>query len=446
MAVEAFIKADYDTEANRPFLQLLGVRNTPSGSEKLVERIRALSQIESPPIHEPAKWYEALDKATARCGPEDLVKVRDTFAAERLVLSNDDKWAITGKVFRFMDEDSLSGASVIHSSVASLSLWARLGVADRPTAEIVIACLKSLESGAKLDGTTIRRVRACTQVYPDEIWLECGHWPSLDNTWAVVGALEFGVDRRSLSHVADLFPVVRTRVADLRHLSEDDAANPLFSNLRDLGSELEFRLTDTHCAATPAKSWMVTLGRGLQHVKLNDQEHAERVRQQGARLDITEWQTIHLLQVTPYIDGAPAGQPHSPEALWHDDTLYVLGCPMVQIFKALVDELSRNFNVQGISDAIKACADRDPKFVEGYLEHNFELDSADILANTDKETDAKERTRSLKGSDDELRLEDTIGLPATGGDGFDGTLEEVDVKADKQYSEIHETVELKELG
>lgn len=290
MGVEAFVKADYDAEANRPLLKLLGVRDTPSSPEKLVERIRALSGIASPPVHEVTKWYDALDKLGARCSPAELSKLKETFAAERLILSNDREWTTSGEIFRFTDDESLPGAPVVHSSVASLPLWGRLGVADRPTAELMIQWLQSLDSGAKLDGPTIRRVRACVQTYPEQVWLECGHWPTLDNTWSPVDTLEFRVERGSIERVANFFPAVRARIADFQTVSPEAALKPICTELRELGAALELRLTDKRAfqSAFPPKPWMVALGRGLQRVSLAKAEHTERARELGGQLATTQ--------------------------------------------------------------------------------------------------------------------------------------------------------------
>ncbi|MEN8494738.1 ATPase, partial [Dehalococcoides sp. THU3] len=52
LGVESFVAAEIDTETNRPLLQMLGVRDTPTGPDKLLERLRALSKASSPPLHE----------------------------------------------------------------------------------------------------------------------------------------------------------------------------------------------------------------------------------------------------------------------------------------------------------------------------------------------------------------------------------------------------------
>jgi hypothetical protein len=215
-----------------------------------------------------------------------------------------------------------------------------------------------------------------------------------------VDELEFRVEHGSIERVADLFPAVRARTADFRTLSPEVALKPMFTELQELGAALEFRLTDKRAfrPVLPPRPWMVALGCGLQRVSLAEEEHTERVRELGVLLATTHWQTVQFLRVTPYLDGAPAGPPRSPEVLWHERMLYVLDHPMSQLFKPLVDELSRVFGWPSISDAIKACVDRDEEFVEGYIEHNFEL-VEDVELETDQTSfDADEETEEAATS------------------------------------------------
>jgi hypothetical protein len=60
--VEPFVHARLDREATRPLLDLLGVRDTPMGPDRLLDCLRALSKAAKPPIHEVEKWYRRLDQ------------------------------------------------------------------------------------------------------------------------------------------------------------------------------------------------------------------------------------------------------------------------------------------------------------------------------------------------------------------------------------------------
>jgi hypothetical protein len=70
--VEPFVRADLDTEATRPLLARIGVRDTPTGTDNLVERLKALATVEHPPFFEVQKWCHRLDSIAAKCTTEEL--------------------------------------------------------------------------------------------------------------------------------------------------------------------------------------------------------------------------------------------------------------------------------------------------------------------------------------------------------------------------------------
>jgi hypothetical protein len=48
--------------AIRPLLIKLGVRDTPTGPDRLLDRLRALATVDNPPVYEVEKWYHRLDQ------------------------------------------------------------------------------------------------------------------------------------------------------------------------------------------------------------------------------------------------------------------------------------------------------------------------------------------------------------------------------------------------
>ncbi|HAM22363.1 MAG TPA: ATPase, partial [Actinobacteria bacterium] len=91
--VEPFIHGKLDTESHRPLLTLLGVRNTPTGPDRLLNCLRALAKSETPPIHEVEKWYLRLDQMTDACSTEDLANITQALLEERIVLTENCGWA-----------------------------------------------------------------------------------------------------------------------------------------------------------------------------------------------------------------------------------------------------------------------------------------------------------------------------------------------------------------
>jgi hypothetical protein len=374
--VEPFVRAEMDTPAVRDLLKLLGVRDSPTSLDKLIDRLRSLATVDLPPIFEIAKWYHRLDQILPRCSSDELAHVKATFASERLILTNDLEWGTSGEVFQYADEQDIPGTPTVHPTVQPLSIWTRLVVAERPTVDLIIDWLKQLESGTRLDVQGVKRVTAAIQRCSMRVWEECSHWLSLDRSWAPTSEISFRLTMQRLTPFAELFPGVRAKTADLRMLSSEACSRLPFSALKDLGEAIENRITDQYCdPPQPApKPWMMALANGLQRIKLSDENQTALVRAVAARLAKTAWQPFRLLRVTPYIDGTPAGQAFEPNALWHDHTFYVRDDQLVKLFNAVVDELARPFGLPHITESIRSCVERDHAFVDEYLESNFTLE------------------------------------------------------------------------
>lgn len=390
MGIEPFIRAEVDTEATKPLLKLLGVRDTPSGVDKLLERIQQLATVESPPVHEVAKWYDALDRVLARCRPDDLTKSRDAFRDARLVLTQDADWARAGEVFLQADQQEIPDVAVVHSSVAQLAMWNRLGIAERPTADLVLIWLSRLESGKKLDSHDLKRVRSLIKRHAARAWQECGHWLSLDGSWTPTERLTFQVSMQALAKFTELFPTYKARTADLRMLSAETCESPPFCSLKDLGAAVEYRVTSKqyNLPKPLAKPWLRTLAECLQRVKLEQDQQTETVRVTARRLFLSLWQPFDVLHVTPYIEGTPAGQPSMPDVLWQANTIYVRNRPLAKIFNAIAVELARPFGLSSVAEAIRACAERDVSFVAAYLEDSFLFDAAEQLSESSPRDEA----------------------------------------------------------
>jgi hypothetical protein len=85
--------------ATRPLLDLLGVRKTPSGPGRLLDRLRALAKSDRAPAHEVEKWYRRLDQMLDGCSTADAQNIRNAFKTEKLILAQDGTWATASGVF-----------------------------------------------------------------------------------------------------------------------------------------------------------------------------------------------------------------------------------------------------------------------------------------------------------------------------------------------------------
>lgn len=386
LGAEPFVAADFDREETKPLLLLLGARDTPAGAGSILDRIRALAEIPSPPLRELAKWYDALDRVLARRRPDDLTLLQEAFASERLIYSAQADWVFSGEVFQRTSDDDPPDIPVLHGEFATLAMWPVIGVAERPSPDLVIEFLKGWDSGTKFDGAELRRLRSILPQFPSRIWQECGHWLSLDGSWLQVDSFDLALFDDASIRVRELFPAIKQRTADCRPLPPDARRLPTFAALRDLGQAIDFRLSRKQADLPPpvSKAWMRVLGNALARIQLPDADQQAAVRESGRRLAMTQWQPFRVLGVTPYLDGTPAGQDHEPEVLWDDRTLYVRQAAVAKILDPVVAEVGRYFPGEAFQRAIRSCFERDEVFANEYLAGQF------ILADSATEPDGDE--------------------------------------------------------
>lgn len=387
MNIEPFVRPDLDVERTKPLLRLLGVRSTPTHADNLLERLRALSGFRKPDQHlsQISRIYEALDRVVLRCRPEELETIIEAFQEKALILTTTGEWAMSHEVSIFPEDGEDS--PTVHPSFRNLGLWPRVDVSERPALERTIEWLKSLKSGTKLDAAGLRRVRAAIQREPFRIWNECGHWPSLESTWEPVTTFQFRLTMQGLMKWGELSPAIRRGTADLRNLAVEQTQTTPFSQICDLGDAVELRVTKfvEDDGKTRPTEWLEELATGLCRIMLPIADDTGRVRNVARRLYVTRWHPFRLLEVTPYVDGVPAGESFTPKTLWQEHSLYVGNYSSARIHKELADELSRPFALPAISEAIAACIDRNREFVSEYLNSHFNLDPNLSLSGLDAE-------------------------------------------------------------
>lgn len=373
--VEPFIRAEFDTEGVRPLLSLLGVRDTPTGPKRLLDRLRALSQSNTPPVYEVEKWYHRLDKLIDRCSADEHKMVKEAFANEKLILTDNNCWVSAQEVFLAVDVENFPDLPVIHPSVRQLSLWGNVGVSNRPTIELGINWLRTIDSGKSLNPDESRRVRSLLQRYPQRVWNECGHWINLDGEWVLTANLTHSLTMQTLIPWKHLFGHVKQRTADLQMLSADVCEQHPFSSLCTLAEAIEERLDDTRIDAGIVKKipWLNILGSVLCRIILDDKEEMERIRELGSRLERTSLRPASGLKTMPYLENTPVGTPRDVNTLWKNHTFYINETSTAKMAKEIAQELSKSFNKQEIVDAIKFCYEREEKFIVEYMEENFNL-------------------------------------------------------------------------
>ncbi len=375
MDVEPFVHGLLDRETTRPLLDLIGVRSTPTGPDRLLDCLRALAKAETPPVHEVEKWYSRLDQMVDTCSTDDFEKIKQAFQSEKLILTQNGVWEVTPAVFLASDEEDVPDAEVIRASVNDLTLWRKIGVADRPTAELAIEWLKNLPANKALEQKEARRVRSLLTRYPIRIWEECGSWLNLAGEWASVDGLSYSLTMQSLVPWRHLHQWVKQKTADLQRLPAEITSNPPFSQLPTLATHVEerFHRNPQLAGGAVTKEWLTVLGHELRRVELDTEDDTQRVRDLANNLARTRWRETPGLEIIPYIDGTPAGTPRQADVLWLDDALYVDQLPKAKLARRVPEEIGKAFGRADIKAALDYSFERSAQDVQDYLEENFEL-------------------------------------------------------------------------
>jgi len=133
----------------------------------------------------------------------------------------------------------------------------------------------------------------------------------------------------------ELAPAIKRSAANLQMLNVEATLLPPFAGIRNLGDAVELRITK--CIQSGAKkapvAWLIELAANLCRIKLAHEEESTRVRTLAQRLFQTERCPFAKLEVTPYVDGQPAGEPFAPKALWHETTLFVSNISAAKLHK-----------------------------------------------------------------------------------------------------------------
>jgi len=374
MDVEPFVHGLLDRETTRPLLDLLGVRSAPSGPGRLLDRLRALAKSAKAPVHEVEKWYRRLDQMLDGCSTGDAQNIKDAFKAEKLILAQDGTWVASGGAFLTGDEEDVPGAAVIRSSVLDLSLWRRIGVAERPSADLALQWLGTLTSGKALSPDDGRRVRTLMSRYPTRIWEECGHWVNLSGEWVETEALAYGLSMQSLFTYGHLHDWVKRKTADFRQLLAETVRNPPFSTLRALSDLVEERFNQPPLfpGLEDRVAWLTAFGTQLARIELADSVDTERVRTFAAAIAVTRWIAAPKLEVIPYLDGVPAGTARLTDILWLDGKLFVSPLSKAKLAKRVPEEIGKSLSAD-IRAALAYAFERSPADIKAYLEENFML-------------------------------------------------------------------------
>lgn len=377
MEVEPFIDLRFDNDSTRSLLKLLGVRDQPAGPQQLLARLRALARADTPPLAEVEKWYRRLDQMMEHGSTEDAALIRNAFQSECLILDADGGWISVSAVFISADEDDAPGVALVRESVRDLALWKRVGVAERPTAELALQWLATLPSGQPVPPDELRRVRALLARHAQRVWLDRAHWLNLAGEWAPVGGLRYALSMRAQVQWKHLHDHIKRRTADFSHLPAEHLDASPFNALPSLASRIEERLLqiDGPGAREHACDWLQTLGELLTRVCLDDTERQASHRALATKLATARWTIVSHLQTMAYIDGEPAGLPRAAEVVWQEHCLYIADLPLARLACLVPEALGARFGDPAITAALAYCFERGAREVRAYVTENFTLEA-----------------------------------------------------------------------
>ncbi len=375
LGVEPFVDEALDREATRALLELLGVHSTPSGPDRLMDRLRVLAGVEDPPVDEVEKWYRRLDQAVNSCSSKDFQAVQTAFQTEKLILSQNGTWETVSGLFLMANEEDVPDAEVVRRSVSELALWRKLGVSDRPTVERAIEWLNTLPHESALRSDELRRVKSLLSRYPDRVWNHCRCWLNLAAEWVSAENLAYSMSMQSSLPWKHLYSWVKSATADLQGVPSEAAQSAPFSHLTPLATKVEERFqeppnrTDEELRA----DWLIAIGNELCRVELDEDHETQCARGLAERLSNTLLCTVPMIEIMPFIDGKPAGTARQTDVQWSDGMLYVTEMSKGRQARRLPEEIAKVFEREDVKAALHYGFERDIEQIRQYINENFKL-------------------------------------------------------------------------
>lgn len=374
MDVEAFVDARLDSEATRPLLVFLGVRNSPTGSSHIMERLRALAKASKPPILELAKWYQRLDALFENCSTDDQQNIKAIFREEKIIFADDETWQSAETIYISAEEHDAPGAALIHPLVNQLSLWRKISINERPTAELAIQWLMNLPVDEKPSTSDAQRIKALLGRHPIRIWRECERWLNLSGEWVSINKLKYCLTMKSLFRYGNLFEWVKSETADFQMLSIDLTREPPFSTLPTLASQVEKNLEQSSPNGQPlSMQWLQSVGRIVSRVILTDEVKTRNIRTQAVRLSTTTGLQVNSITTLPYLNGKPAGIAESEDLVWIGETIYIGNLSKAKLASRLSKQIAAVFDWTEMEALLTYCFERNETSIRSYLEENFAL-------------------------------------------------------------------------
>jgi len=372
--VEPFVQDRWDLAGHQRPLDRLGVRTQPADAAKLLDRLRALSQIDTPPIGPLRDLYRAIERVLPRLRKEREGEVVAAFVAERIVRT-ERAWERSAFCFR-ENPGAIPGVSVLHPDVRDvIGLWEKLKVAPQPSVADALRWFASLPLDQALGDADLKAARQVLGLYPQDAWNREARWLTLQGRIIGTSDLRWGcMEQRA---VPGLFTSVRSVSADFSMLDSSRLQAAMAAPPRLLETAIERRVSGYDPGSGNAANeepWLHAVGDILSRVELGNVNETVLVadRQAAQRLMRTRWIPSRAVRIQPYLDGVAAGTPSELPTAWIADSLYVNG-DSVRAYRSLVQELSRPFASSAAAVIIHDCVGRDASWIRAYADAYLKL-------------------------------------------------------------------------
>jgi len=376
--VEKFVHIDFDKPQYSKILDLLGVRNEPTGVEPLLERLKNLSKAVTPPITHLVDLYRAIDRVLLRMNINETLKLKVLFNEAALIYTNANDWEKLKNVFRDNPED-IPGVRLIHPEAVNLAMWDRMEVPKRPTLEMAINWLKTKPLGDTFNKADKERAIQIIRRAPHQVWDTCRAWLDTTGRWAAKEDFQWYTSNNKI--ISTLFSNFKKQTADISFLDGDNYEFMLDAGIKDLDSLIEYRLDNLfYDASTEKPLWLGKLADILIRLRRDDEsETSETIKahykseiQFAERLKQLKWHQVKYLKIIPYLNNEQAGTPGNNKVVLQANSLYVQGNPP-EHHRELLAELSRQIQRPEVRKIIADCVDRDSAWIDAYAKENLDL-------------------------------------------------------------------------
>ena len=301
--VEPFIHDRWDQPGCERLFDELGVRTQPTDASKLLDRLRALAQVENPPIGPLRDLYRAIERVLPRLSVDRRTETLTAFELGPLVRT-EAAWERSGFCFR-ENPSGIPGVSVVHPDVRDvIGLWDTLKIQSRPSAADSLRWIASLPMESALSTADRSAAVKVLARYPQDIWDGQSRWLSLQGRIVRTADIRWGcLDPRA---VTGLFASVRSESADFSMLDGTRWQTLITAPPRLLETALERRVVGFEPGrGDPAteEQWLHALGQILS--RLNDdgatEQDIETDRQAAQRMVTTRWIPAQSVQARSHI-------------------------------------------------------------------------------------------------------------------------------------------------